>query len=152
VPRTGRGGARTGTPTTAYGNRTDLNAGMPVQTAPGQGYGKAAEQQVAQRAIPMGSLPKAAPSAPVSSGAGMGRGQAVATTPAQMPDLFGPTQRPDEPPTHGSNVGPGAGPEILGLQHQARASAADMIHAMANSPYATQNILELSHYIDHRVQ
>ena len=56
MPRTGRGGVRQGTPGTAYGNRTDLNAALPVQAATGQGYGEAGAQQAAQRAIPVAGI------------------------------------------------------------------------------------------------
>ena len=107
MPR-GRGGARQGTPGTAYGNRTDLN--MPISTVPNQEYGKATQQQEAQRAVPMAASP-----APTS--------QAAPTAPAGQPlpkpgsvDVFGKTQRPQEPVTAGVPFGPGPGPEIMSAQ------------------------------------
>lgn len=59
-------------------------------TAPGgQTYGARAEQERAQRAVPMGR-----PDPPVV-------------------DLLGPSQRPDEPITAGVPFGPGPGPEAV---------------------------------------
>jgi hypothetical protein len=37
------------------------------------------------------------------------------TVPNPVTGLFEPTQRPDEPITHGISQGPGAGPEVLGV-------------------------------------
>ena len=96
----GRGGARQGTPGTAYGNRTDLN--MPISTVPGQEYGKAAMQRRAQQAVPMGQSPVAAPEeAPQMSQA------SPLPRPGSLP-YFGPTNRPNEPVTEGLPFGPGA--------------------------------------------
>lgn len=55
MPRTGRGGKVKGVNGKAYPNRSDLNVSksLPVETAPNQTYGKAAEQRAAQRAIPL---------------------------------------------------------------------------------------------------
>lgn len=105
--RVNSGGARQGTPGTAYQNRTDLNAApsQPVRVATGQAYGQATAQTQAQQAIP---LPQQASPPPPDAHA--------AAAAFQMP-AFGPfdrpTERPDEPLTHGAPVGPGAGPEIL---------------------------------------
>lgn len=97
MPRSskGRGGARTGTPGTAYPNRTDLAGSV----ATGQPYGHAAAQLDAQSIVPMGT-----PSVPAAS------------TPASWPlpgaagPLDRPTERPGEPVTAGVGVGPGPGP------------------------------------------
>lgn len=67
----------------------------PVARIPGQGYGQQAQQVAAQQAVPMGT-----PSVP---------------TPQPVTPLDAPSQRPNEPITHGLPVGPGAGPEALGL-------------------------------------
>lgn len=95
MPR-GRGGARTGTPGTAYTNRTDLNTPkLPVQTATGQEYGMATQQANAQRAVPM--APQATP----------------LPQPGSMP-YISPTERPNEPVTSGIDYGPGPGADALG--------------------------------------
>lgn len=104
MPRgSGRGGARTGTPGTAYPNRTDLSS--PISTVPKQGYGKAADQRRAQEAVPMASSPVAAAPAPAQ--------QRPVAAPGSMPYLD-ETQRPNEPVTAGIDYGPGAGSEAIG--------------------------------------
>ena len=47
------------------------------------------------------------------SSAPMAKAEAMPTTP--VTGLFAPTERPNEPVTTGSPLGPGAGPEILNL-------------------------------------
>jgi hypothetical protein len=108
MPR-GRGGARQGTPGTAYGNRTDLN--MPISTVPGQDYGKASQQQAAQSAVPMAASP-VAPTQPVQSNQPVQQAQPL-PRPGSMPYLD-PTMRPNEPVTTGIDYGPGAGSEAMG--------------------------------------
>ena len=107
MPRKGRGGARQGTPGTAYGQRTDLN--QPISTVPGQEYGMAKQQADAQRAIPMAASPVApAPAQPQQP-----QGQRPSMPqPGTMPHLD-PTNRPEEPVTAGLPFGPGAGPEAI---------------------------------------
>lgn len=75
-----RGGRRQGTPGKGYANRTDL------QQAP----------DMAQN----------------TAGTGGMQGPPIANLPApeDTPNLFDPTQRPDEPVTAGLPIGPGAGP------------------------------------------
>ena len=104
MPR-GRGGARQGTPGTAYSNRTDLN--MPISTVPNQEYGKAAAQQRAQQTVPMAQAPNVAPTAQPAA-------QPAQSTvaPGSLP-YTGPTERPNEPITAGIDVGPGPGSEIM---------------------------------------
>lgn len=97
MPRTGRGGARQGQPGKSYANRTDLNAPktLPVQTAPSQQYGQAAQQERQQRAIP---LPN---------------NTALPPMPGELTPLNAPSAMPNEPVTHGAASGPGAGNEVL---------------------------------------
>jgi hypothetical protein len=93
----GRGGPRQGTPGQAYPNRSDLNGpgGLP--------YGQ--NQQLQQSAQTMAQA-----------------GQATASPP---PLPFNrPTERPDEPVTHGLPSGPGGGPEVLGAQDGADVGSA----------------------------
>ena len=75
----------------AYGQRTDLNK-MPATAVPGQTYGEAGAQKVAQRAVPMGA---SAPPAPPSA------------TPGQYGPFDRATERPNEPVTAGAPFGPG---------------------------------------------
>lgn len=115
MPRNGpgKGGKRYGAPGAAYGNRTDLNQNrQPVQAAAGQPYGVRGAQEAAQRAVPLPAAPpvrSAPPPAPAS-------GVSPVTTgplPGALGSLTRPTDRPDEPLTHGLPFGPGAGPEVI---------------------------------------
>lgn len=100
----GSGGPREGAPGANYPNRTDLSKPkQPVMAAAGQTYGSRGMQEDAQRAVP---LPAPAPP-PTPSARGM-------VTAGPLTPLNAPTQRPNEPVTHGLPVGAGAGPEILG--------------------------------------
>ena len=109
-----RGGKRRGTPGTAYANRTDLSAAQAIKTVPGQAYGAAQQQREAQKVLPVAGTPMnvAAPAAggEVPAGAAAPAGP----MPGEVPGLGMPSQRPDEPVTHGLPVGPGGGPEALG--------------------------------------
>lgn len=113
MPRTGRGGRRTGTPGKTYGNRTDLQTGprpLPVKTAPGQEYGAAGQQAAAQRAVPMASGPAAPPpAAGPDHGALMQAVQQFSPTTPVVP-MGAPSMRPAEPATAGMSSGPGPGP------------------------------------------
>ena len=66
--------------------------GQKVQTAPGQTYGKALEQEEAQKVAPL-------PQQPVPRMA-----------PGSQGGLTRPTERPRQPITAGAPVGPGGGP------------------------------------------
>lgn len=88
-----------------YPNRSDLrNPANKVakMTAKGQTYGKASQQLAAQEAVPMAAPPTTPSPARVAPG-GLG-------------DFTRPTERPEEPATFGSMVGPGPGPEVLGIR------------------------------------
>lgn len=89
-----RGGTRQGQPGKAYTNRTDLAMKRAGQTGLNTA---AAGGQVAPPA-PMPAQQQAP--APV--------------TPDQIPRLDDPSGRPDEPITHGLDIGPGAGSDALG--------------------------------------
>ena len=118
MPRTGRGGKVTGASNKAYSNRTDLNASVPVEAAPDQPYGEAAQQKVAQNAIPIAPTPVAtapapSPAAPAQAGGTLGQvSRPTAPEPGSLPFLH-PTNRPDEPITAGMNFGPGPGSEVM---------------------------------------
>lgn len=92
-----------------YPNRSDLrNPANKVakMAAPGQTYGKATEQMRAQSAVPMGGSPTTNVPAP----------QPAPPMPGSLGEFTRPTERPEEPATFGSMVGPGPGPEILGVR------------------------------------
>lgn len=102
---------------------------MPVQTAPDQTYGLAGQQQAAQQAMPLApppppgrAAPPASPGGPVPAGPG----------PGQVIPLDAPTQRPDEPVTHGLALGPGAGPEALSM-NQPTGFLADKLDDLART-------------------
>ena len=105
MPRGGRRQGRTGQ---AYGNRTDLNGSLPVQTAPGQPYGQAGQQAAAQKAVPMGTPTVPPPAAPQP-----GQPEPQYATPQDVPGLTDPTARPDEHLMTGAPSGPGPGPEMF---------------------------------------
>ena len=153
MPRSGRGGARQGTPGQAYGNRTDLNASLPVQTVTGQGYGVAAAQQAAQRAIPMGAQPVPGAAAPVAQGQGPLAQPAQpqpTTITGQMPPTqmypgelkFGhPTDAPEEPITAGLPFGDGPGPEVM---HNFAPQIGESLAMMARQPNAPASLIDLA--------
>lgn len=143
MPRKGRGGARQGTPGQAYGQRTDLNASMPVQTATGQGYGVAAEQRAAQRAIPIAAQPVAGAtaSAPAPAPAQPQAGPTTISSQMSAPQMnpgdlkfLHPSERPEEPVTTGHPFGDGAGPEVLNLPNQNIAGTLNAFAAQSRSP------------------
>lgn len=103
MPSRGRGGSRKGKPRTAYPNRTDL----PVKAAPSEQYGQRVAQEEAQRAVPMGR-----PGPEPMAGPPAGRPAGV-PSPRELGSIFADTDRPDEPITSGSALGPGLGPEAL---------------------------------------
>src|SRR5213078_1555218 len=106
--RSRRGGVRTGTPGSAYPQRTDLNVNrtLPITAPTGLPYGEHkalidTQQQVPIQTpapTPTGLLPPPEPQAP----------------PAPITPLSAPTTRPQEPITAGLPTGPGPGPEALG--------------------------------------
>jgi hypothetical protein len=104
-----RGGKRQGTVGTAYSNRSDLNAPKPPALVPvGGPYGERKNLVEAQQAVPIAPPPPGgAPVAPIGP-------QAAPGGPVEPPAFHRPTERPQEPLTHGLPSGPGGGPEVLG--------------------------------------
>src|ERR1035437_7628277 len=138
-------------------NRSDLTKPLPVQAAPNQGYGEAAQQKVAQRAIPMGPPPIQGPppAAPAPGTALPGAGPSSPQLPLAIPGAAGPlsrpTERPNEPVTHGLPMGPGGGPETLdGIGGAARDGAIEqgtlshLLTGLAARPDATSAIKDLA--------
>lgn len=85
-----------------FSTRTD---GMNLPSA---GYGEGVETAAIQSGAPMAKTPDVR---------GMSRSD-MGIAPSQMErvtPLYAPSQRPDEPITAGSTLGPGPGPEALGM-------------------------------------
>ena len=84
--------------------RTDGGPGQPTMAMTGGEYGEATEMEQIQSGASMAnSAAKTQKSAAAPASRPM----------RQAPDLFAPSERPGEPITHGSQVGPGAGQEVL---------------------------------------
>lgn len=110
-------------PTAPQNNPANVNAlggngqsGQAKMDYTGFGYGQNQALNQAQSAAPMaGSTPAPVKQEPVTN-------------------LFAPTQRPDEPVTHGSDMGPGAPSSILNLPtmnpNTVNDSTANMIRAI----------------------
>ena len=139
-------------------NRTDLlSPPQPPTAVPGQGYGRATDQLEAQRIAPMSG--GGAPSAPSPGGPPQGApgpqdllAQAQAHNgPGNSMQLDRPTERPNEPVTHGLPGGPGAGPEALtGVGAAARDNSlqqgtlSNLITTLASQPNATSAVRMLA--------
>ena len=68
----------------------------------------------------------------------------------QITPLFAPSQRPDEPITHGVDVGPGMGSQILNMPNQAQAqyaTAYEMIQQWASNPDSSPTMQYLAQRI-----
>ena len=83
-----------------FSKRTDL---------PSSGYGEGVETAAIKAGAPLAKTPDTRPMS--QSSMGMAPSQLERVTP-----LYAPSQRPDEPITYGSAMGPGAGPEVRGMQ------------------------------------
>lgn len=116
-----------------YSVRTD---GLSLPSA---GYGEGVETQAIKSAAPLAKTPD-------PRGA---TGTAVKQAASQAPvtPLFAPTERPNEPVTAGIAMGPGGGPEILGVNQPTVDTDADKqrmlsylpaLEAIAQSPNSSQ--------------
>lgn len=117
----------------ALSRRTD---GQPKMTLPDPKYGEQSAFQAAQSAAPMAQAPGLGAPTPVPS-----PGNVPPITP-----IHAPTERPDEPVTAGAALGPGVGPQALGiptsdtLRNQSAQQLASILPALileANSDDAT---------------
>lgn len=104
-----RGGRRAGKPGERYPNRTDLALAprtAPTITPTGQAYGAATDNQALQQTVTAAQQATAGPQ------------PSAAPVPRRLPpvDLEAPTEFPTSPVTGGLPIGPGPGPEALGLQ------------------------------------
>ena len=89
----------------ALSKRTDSS--QPMRAPTGMDYGDHKALMAQESTAPMAQTPSAPqldiPASPQGGGAGY-----------QGPGMGDPSIRPDEPITHGVDIGPGAGPEALG--------------------------------------
>jgi hypothetical protein len=74
-------------------------------------YGAGVEMAATKAGAPLAKTPDVRPTS--RSEMGMAPSQVE-----QVTSLYAPTQRPDEPITTGIAMGPGAGPEVLGMRPQ----------------------------------
>lgn len=126
MPRTGKGGARSGTQGTNYTNRTDLNA-QPVRVAPSKQYGQGAAQEAAQKIVPLANTAGGGAPAPMPMPAG--------PVPGDHGPFNRPTDMPQQPVTTGLPFGPGPGPEALGMPQRPKVSQTiAQIASMSNDP------------------
>ena len=151
----GSGGKRVGTPGVAYSNRSDLNKPQPhtiAQSVPtGQEYGKAAQEKASLAAIPMAS-------GPIGVGAAQGpQAQGVpdptqapaytGPTPGSLPDLFGPTNNPNEHFMTGVNAGPGQDASALGPNPFADNQAPAILATLQSIPNPSPQVQFYKYYL-----
>jgi hypothetical protein len=75
---------------------------------------------------------------------------ANAASQAPVTPLFAPSQRPEEPITHGVDIGPGMGSEVLNMPNQAQAqyaTAYEMIQRLASNPDSSPTMQYLAQRI-----
>lgn len=99
---------------------------QPVQAPPGQRYGARKAQEDAQRAIPLpagGGPPPAAPQ------------QQAPAPPVPRPNVFGPSERPDEPITAGAVGGAGPTPILPDM------SGTELLRALIVQGYDRNGVL-----------
>ena len=138
----GHGGARTpAKPASVSGpgrlsKRTD--GGPQIANLPDAEYGEQASFQQAQRGAPMGA--QGGPAAPTP-----------ASGPPALTPLHAPSARPDEEVTAGAALGPGVGPDALGLDDGSMKDAdlerirpyLPVLIFQANRPESTQQFRNL---------
>lgn len=96
-------------------------------TLPSASYGEGTETAAIKAAFPMEKA------APVRGATGTEVREAAANAP--LTRLYAPTERPDEPITSGIALGPGAGPEALGVNMVKGGRLSDALAQML--PYDT---------------
>lgn len=94
--------------------RTDGTPGGKLSVAPGLAYGERQEALAQERTAPMAVTPQTAAPSPPTVGAPAQPSTPTGATNQAVNMMFAQsTQRPNEPVTHGVDIGPGAGPEIM---------------------------------------
>ena len=118
-----------------YAKRTDLS----YQS---QSYGDGVAYNAAKSGAPLSTAPKN----PLLS-----QTPQVAAKPMPVTGLYEQTQRPDEPVTHGIDLGAGGGSNVLAMQDATAGqyqTAYDMFQAMAQNPNASPSL----QYLAQRIQ
>lgn len=116
-----RGGARQGRPGGQYSNRTDLQSVKP-QPIPGGQYG---EMNAQQQVIDSAPGPQAPAGPPLPGPGGLG-------------PFDRPTERPDEPLTHGAPFGPGASGMTLPSAPDPMTQGLALLNQIPNLPVSLQ--------------
>lgn len=112
---------------------------QPIRTATGQPYGAAGQQAAAQRVIP---LPDRRGSGETPAAGPPGQGAPAGPAARQVPDVYGPTDFPDEPVTAGAALGPGS-PSMEPLLPEDRLAKIRAAYMMFPDP-ALARLLELA--------
>lgn len=143
-------------------NRIDTLSPEAPTAAPNQAYGEAGQQLAAQRTVPLAGAPTMQgagvppPQQPQNGAPAGGPGDLLAMAqahngPGNSLALDRPTERPNEPVTHGLPGGPGAGPEALtGVGAAARdgslqqGTLSNLLTSLASQPTATAAVRQLA--------
>ena len=123
-----------------FAKRTDLQ-----YQSPEYGDGVAMQQQMAGAPLAKSPDVRGATNTAVREAA------AKAVSQEPLTSLYAPTQRPNEPITHGVDVGPGAGSNILSMHDPVQAqyaSAYELIKTLAANPDASPTL----QYLAQRIQ
>jgi len=118
-----------------YAKRTDL-------AYQSQSYGDGVAYNAAKSGAPLATAPKN----PMLSQAPQ-----VPTKPMPVTGLYDQTQRPEEPVTHGIDLGPGGGSNVLAMQDATAGqyqNAYDMFQTMAQNPNASPSLQDLAQRIE----
>ena len=113
-----------------------------IDRMPANAYGEQKQTAEIASGAPLAKTPDVRP-APASE-------VKQAATQAPVTPLFAPSQRPDEPITHGIDVGPGGGSQVLNMPNQAQAqyaTAYDMIQKIASNPDSSPTMQYLAQRI-----
>lgn len=89
---------------------------------PSAAYGEGVQTQAIKQGAPLAKTPD------VRGATNTEVRQAAAATP--VTPLYAPTQRPEEPITTGISMGPGAGPEALGMRVMSQEKLSDILAKM----------------------
>jgi hypothetical protein len=109
-----------------FSKRTDMRL-------PSAAYGEGVETQAIKSGAPLAKTPD------VRGATNTQVRQAAAQTP--VTPLFAPSQRPEEPITTGIAMGPGAGPEVLGMRPVTTEKLSDILAKML--PYDETGEVEI---------
>jgi hypothetical protein len=105
------------------GNGQSATATQAAQYIPGLPYGEGQQMMETQQSAPMAAAPGIE-----SSGMAMAPGSAAATR--EIIPLDADSQYPNEPITFGAPIGPGPGPEALGLATPGQSSVVQILEEL----------------------